>query len=401
MSLKHKRKLPVKKRFILSVSFLPFLIVCSVNAEENFSNYKQYNLTKTNYNLETIAKPFDHPWALTFIDDKNLIVTEKGGGLFKVNIENGSKNPIKHNIEHITYDGGSIAYSQGGLLDVYFNSQDDYIYFTYSHDFKELYIDGKPKKNSSTAIARGRLAGDQIENLEVLLVAEPRLPTNLHFGSRISIQNDFLYAGFGERNEGMIAQDPTKHPGSIIRIKTNGDIPKDNPKFHGNGTWLPEIYTIGIRNPQGMAISPHDGEVYFSSHGPRGGDHIGKVKLGANYGWKDIAWGGTEYSFLGIGDKPFKDKYEKPIKTWVPSMAIGSIQFYNGSVFPEWQGDLIVSSLNGQSLIRLDYENNTIVGEEIIFKNKIGRIRDFEIDKKGNIYLISDSPNSSLWKLSN
>ena len=94
----------MKKRFILSVSFLPYLIVCSVNAEENFSNYKQYNLTKTNYNLETIAKPFDHPWALTFIDDKNLIVTEKGGGLFKVNIENGSKNPIKHNIEHITYD---------------------------------------------------------------------------------------------------------------------------------------------------------------------------------------------------------------------------------------------------------------------------------------------------------
>jgi glucose/arabinose dehydrogenase len=232
------------------------------------------------------------------------------------------------------------------------------------------------------------------------LVAEPKIKTNKHFGSRISIKDGILFAGFGERDQGMIAQDPTKHPGSIIRIKTNGEIPRDNPKFVDKNTWLPEIYTIGVRNPQGMTISPHDGEVYFSDHGPRGGDHIGKVKSGANYGWKDIAWGGTEYSGFSIGDVPFKKEYDKPVKTWVPSMAINSIQFYQGDEFPEWQGDLIVSSLNGKSLIRLDYENNTIVREEIIFRNKIGRIRDFEIDTKGNIYLVSDSPKSFLWKLS-
>lgn len=110
--------------------------------------------------------------------------------------------------------------------------------------------------------------------------------------------------------------------------------------------------------------------------------------------------GGAEYSFLSIGDKAFNNKYKKPIKTWVPSMGISSIHFYQGDEFPEWQGDLIVSSLNGESLIRLDYENNAIVGEEIIFKNKIGRIRDFKIDAEGNIYLISDSSNSYLWKLS-
>ena len=218
--------------------------------------------------------------------------------------------------------------------------------------------------------------------------------------SRLVIKNKHLYISAGERGKGMIAQDPTKHPGSIIRIKTNGDIPKDNPKFTGKDKWLPEIYTIGIRNPQGMTISPHDREVYFSNHGPRGGDHLGKVKSGANYGWKYIAWGGSEYSGFSIGDAPFKKEYDKPSITWVPSMAIGSIQFYKGDIFPEWQGDLIVSSLSGQSLIRLDYENNKIIGEEIIFKDKIGRIRDFEIDTQGNIYLVSDSPRSNLWKLS-
>ena len=387
-------------KIITSIFFLIYLGVSIANSEETFSNYKKYVLTKTKFKLSKITKELDHPWALTFINEKNLIVTEKNGGLFMVNVDTGSKQSIKHAIEHTGYDGRSIAYSQGGLLDAYFYNQDGYIYFTYSHDFKELHIDGKSMKSWSTAIARGKLKGNQIIGLEVLLIAEPTLETNKHFGSRISIKDGMLFASFGERDQGMIAQDPTKHPGSIIRIKTNGEIPKDNPKFMGKDTWLPEIYTIGVRNPQGMTISPHDGEVYFSNHGPRGGDHIGKVKSGANYGWKDIAWGGSEYSGFSIGDVAFKKEYDKPVKTWVPSMAISSIQFYQGDEFPEWQGDLIVASLNGKSLIRLDYENNVIVDEEIIFRNKIGRIRDFEIDTKGNIYLVSDSPKSFLWKLS-
>jgi len=388
----------IKKNIIIFSSM--FFLIFSAYSDEIFSNYKKYDLTKTKFKLDVITKGLDYPWALTFIDNENLIVTEKRGGIYKVNIKTGKKQVIKHDIQHISYDGGSPAYSQGGLLDVYFNSADGFIYFTYSHDFKDLMLDKKPSKASSTAIAKGKLVGSEIKGLEVLLIAKPKQQSNKHFGSRISIKDGMLFASFGERDQGMIAQDPTKHPGSIIRIKTNGEIPKDNPKFIGKDAWLPEIYTIGVRNPQGMTISPYDGEVYFSNHGPRGGDHIGKVKSGGNYGWKDIAWGGSEYSGFSIGNEPFNKKYEKPIKTWVPSMAISSIQFYKGNVFPDWQGDLIVSSLSGKSLIRLDYEKNKIIGEEIIFRNKIGRIRDFEIDTKGNIYLVSDSPKSSLWKLS-
>ena len=386
----------MKIKIITSIFFFIFLGISSVQSKEEFSNYKKYGLTKTKFKLEVVAKKLGHPWALTFIDNKYLIVTERSGGIYKINIKTGKKQEIKHYIQHINHDSGS----QGGLLDTYFNKTDGFIYFTYSHDFKELKLNKKPSNASSTAIARGKLVGNELKELKILLIAQPKQSTNKHFGSRIAIKDNMLYAGFGERDMGMISQDATKHPGSIIRIETSGEIPKDNPKFKGRDDWLPEIYVIGIRNPQGIAVSPHDHQVYFSNHGPNGGDFIGKAKSGANYGWKDIAWGGTEYSGFSIGDSPFKKKYAKPIKTWVPSMAISSIQFYQGDVFPEWKGDLIICSLNGKSLVRLDYENNKIIGEEIIFKNKIGRIRDFEIDNQGNIYLVSDSPDAKLWKLS-
>ena len=387
------------KKYICCSLILGFISFTTIHSQELFSDYTKYSQTNTKFKLEKISVSLNHPWALTFIDLKHLLVTEKNGGLYKINVETGEKYSIKHNIQHLGYDDNSFGPSQGGFLDVYYNKKDDFIYFTYSHDFDGLTLN-KFNKSSSTAIARGKLIDNEIKGLEILLIATPRQQTNVHFGSRIVIKNDLIYAGFGERGMGMIAQDPKSHPGSIIRIKTNGEIAEDNPKFQGKENWLPEIYLIGVRNPQGMAISPHDNEVYFSSHGPKGGDHIGKVTAGVNYGWKDIAWGGKEYSGFSIGDAPFKNKYEKPIKTWVPSMGISSIQFYHGKSFPEWEGDLIVCSLSGQSLIRLDYENNKIVGEEIIFKDKIGRIRDFEIDNEGNIYLISDTPNSSVWKLS-
>ncbi len=373
-----------------------FLIPNVLLADASIEDYRKYNTTKTKFNLQKIAKGLEHPWALTFIDKKNIVVTEKDGGLYRINVLTGEKQKIKHNIQHIGYDGSG----QGGLLDVYFNPSDGYIYFSYSHKSTKFDRSKQLSKKSSTAIARGKLIKNEIKNLEVLLIAKPEFLENRHYGSRIAIKGDDLFVSFGERGQGMISQDSSKHPGSIIRIKTDGAIPQDNPHFIENKDWLPEIYVIGVRNPQGIAISPHDDELYFSSHGPRGGDHIGEVEFGSNYGWKDIAWGGREYYGLGIGDSPFKDKYKRPLISWVPSMGISSIQFYEGRAFPEWQGDLLVASLNGESLIRLDVENNEIVAKEIIFNDKIGRIRDFKIDYNGNIYLISDSPKSYLWKLS-
>ena len=150
--------------------------------------------------------------------------------------------------------------------------------------------------------------------------AEPPIDSMYHFGSRLVIKDKYLFVTAGERGKGMIAQDAGKHPGSIIRINLDGSIPNDNPKFKNKVEWLPEIYQIGVRNPQGMALSPFDGKIYLTNHGARGGDWFGSANYGENYGWKILGWGGTNYNGTKIGPK-WKPGFTKAIKYWVPSIA--------------------------------------------------------------------------------
>ena len=363
----------------------------NLNAEVSVHDFKKYKVVAEKLKLKEVVKGLNHPWGLTFIDEENLIVTEKNGGLLKININSKKVTKIKHKINSIPFDGSD----QGGLLDVLYDN--GFLYFSYSHQFENTKTS---KKLYSTAISRGKLIDNEIKNLELLLLGKPKLSKNIHWGSRIVINKNLLYAGFGERGLGMIAQDPSKHPGSIIRINIDGSIPKDNPHNTNKPNWLPEIYQIGVRNPQGMAISPKNKKIYFSQHGPRGGDNIGVLKKSGNYGWKVVAWGGTEYYGAKIGTEPFKKKYDLPIISWVPSIGVGQINFYSGNTFPEWDGNLIVSATKAGLLFRLVLENDKVVEQEIILNNEIGRIRDFEVGANGDIFLIVDDNDSSLWHLS-
>ena len=373
-------------KFILFSFFIPF----HTFADKNFSDFEKYKTTNSIFKLEKISNGLNYPWGITFIDENNLVVTEKNGGLKKINITNGKTSKIKHKIQSIEYK--KFRNTQGGLLDVLYHK--GFLYFSYSRSFSDQGIEG-----SSTVIARGKLIKDQILKFKILFVSKPFSKKNIHWGSRLIIKDNHLYASIGERGLGMIAQDPTKHPGSIIRINLDGTIPNDNPVFLDKPNWLPEIFLIGVRNPQGMAISPNDEEIYFSQHGPRGGDNIGIIIKGGNYGWKDIAWGGTEYYGAKIGSSAFKKKYNEPIISWVPSIGVGQINFYKGQTFSEWNDDMLVSSTKEGLLIRLKIEENKIIDEEIIIDQDIGRIRDFEIDIKGDIYLVTDSFDSHLWRL--
>ena len=233
------------KIFFLILIFSLFQVFVAF-ADVKFSNYKDYKITKTNFQLEEIWKGLNYPWGMTFVDDENLLITEKSGRLLKINVLTGKHYNINHDLN-------VLARGQGGLLDVLYH--DDYIYISYSHNYGEGY--------SSTAIVRGKLMDDTIKDIEILLIAEPKIKSNKHFGSRIVIKDKYLFASFGERGKGMIAQDPTTHPGSIIRIYLDGSIPQDNPRFTNHPSWLPAIYQIGIRNPQGMALSPYDNTVYI------------------------------------------------------------------------------------------------------------------------------------------
>ena len=201
----------------------------------------------------------DEPWGSTFINDDQILITEKGGKIKLINIKKKEMNLINHNLNFLEY-------GQGGLLDIIY--KDKVVWISYTEN--------RGSWKTSTSIAKGLFDKEKIK-FENIFQANPPIDSGYHFGSRLAIKGDYLYASAGERGKGMIAQDPTKHAGSIIRIHIDGSIPKDNPKFDGKSSWLPEIYQIGVRNPQGLTLSTFDGKIYISNHGAKGGDWFGEV----------------------------------------------------------------------------------------------------------------------------
>jgi len=341
--------------------------------------FQAFNIFANEPKLDQIINGFDNPWSLTFLDNDRVLITEKSGNILLVNFNNKKTQKIKHNL-NILEDG------QGGLLEVLYYK--DQVFVSYTEDRK--------KGKTSTSVAKAEF-NDLELNFQNIFRAEPPINSGYHFGSRLVIKDNFIYITAGERGEGMIAQNPKKHPGSIIRIHLDGKIPKDNPKFVDKKDWLPEIYQIGVRNPQGMDLSPFDNKIYITNHGAKGGDWFGEVKYGGNYGWKILGWGGTNYTGTKIGPK-WKPGFTKPIKYWVPSIAASSMVIYKGEEFKEWNGDALITSLRDQSLRKIRFKDNNFINEKIIFKGKIGRIRDIEIQENtGKIFLLTDE--GSIWRL--
>ena len=329
--------------------------------------------------LEEIIKGLNNPWSLSFMTNENVLITEKSGTLLKLNLTNKEISKFTHNL-NVLEDG------QGGLLEVLFNNNEIFV----------SYSENRGNGKSSTSVAKALIKKNDL-NFKNIFRAEPPINSGYHFGSRLVIKDNYLFITAGERGKGMIAQDATKHPGSIVRIHLDGSVPINNPKFENKKKWLPEIYQIGVRNPQGMALSPFNGKIYITNHGAKGGDWLGLVKKGENYGWKILGWGGTNYTGTKIGPK-WKPGFTKAIKYWVPSIAVSSMVIYKGELFNEWNGDALITSLKDQSLRKIKFKDNNFLKEDIIFKKNIGRIRDIEIQKKtGEIFLLTDQ--GSLWRL--
>ncbi len=318
----------------------------------------------------------EKPWGSSFINNKELIVTEIGGKIKIINI-------INKNINEINHDLNFLESGQGGLLDIIY--KDNYLWISYAEN--------RGNSETSTSIARGKFDKEKID-FKNIFQANPPINSGYHFGSRLAIKDNYIFASVGERGEGMIAQDFSKHPGSIIRIHLDGSFPKDNPKFEEKKDWLPEIYQIGVRNPQGLTLSDFDKKIYLSNHGAKGGDWFGEAKKGENYGWKILGWGGKNYTGTPIGPK-WKYGFTKAIHYWVPSIATSAITIYNGNEFSEWNGHALITSLKDQSLRKLIFSDRLNIKEEIIFKKKIGRIRDIKVHPStGKIYFLSQD---ALW----
>ena len=335
-------------------------------------------VTTSNSQEYSIKKVLDlnEPWGSTFVNNNNLLITEKSGKIKIINLKTKEVININHNLN-------VLEYGQGGLLDIIF--ENNTVWVSYTED--------RGNYKTSTSIAKGKF-NKKLIDFKNIFQAEPPIDSPYHFGSRLVIKENYLFASIGERGQGMIAQDASKHPGSIIRIHLDGSIPNDNPKYVNKDEWLPEIYQIGVRNPQGLTLSSFNNKVYMSNHGAKGGDWFGEVKKSENYGWKILGWGGTNYSGTKIGPK-WKPGFTKAIKYWVPSIATSAITIYKGEEFKEWNGHALITSLKDMSLRKLDFNNLDNVKEEIIFQRKIGRIRDIQVHpKNGKIYFLS---KKSLW----
>ncbi|MEM7269192.1 MAG: PQQ-dependent sugar dehydrogenase [Pseudomonadota bacterium] len=335
--------------------------------------------------VETVASGFDRPWALAFLPNGDVLVTEKFGRISRVT-PGGAIVEIAGAPE-VAFEG------QGGLLDLVLAS-----------DFEEsgeIYVSYSARADGGlqTRVARARLDGDRLTDLTVIFRQEPAQRTGRHFGSRIVVATDgSLFITVGDRGEPNGSQDLTSHQGSVIRILRDGAPHPDNPFIDNGRGWRPEIYSYGHRNPQGATLGA-DGELWTVEHGAAGGDEINRPEGGRNYGWPIISYG-RNYSGSKIGVGSAAEGMEQPVYYWDPSIAPSGLAFYQGDMFPDWRGDLLVGALKFQLLSRLDLENSRVVGEEQMLQKQLGRIRDVRVAPDGSIWLLTDARNASLYRLS-
>ncbi len=342
-----------------------------------------------------VASGFENPWSLAFLPNGDLLVTERPGRLRIIRDGQLDPRPIPGvPAVHITI--------LGGLLDVLLHpdfERNQVIYLSYAKAMDERY--------STTAIARGRFDGRSLLGLEDIFVANTRSASPTNFGGRMVFDNDgYLYMTVGERQEQDRAQDGMDHGGKVLRLRDDGTAPEDNP-FFGQPGFLPEIYTLGHRSPQGLALNPESGLLWENEHGPLGGDEINILKPGRNYGWPLVSYG-TDYDGTQITDTGLthRDDLEAPHMYWVPSIAISGLSFYTGDVFPEWQGNALVGSMmQGRirwsgHVQRLTFnEAGHSINREPILAHLRQRIRDVRSGPDGFIYVLTDQNPGYLLRL--
>lgn len=338
--------------------------------------------TRTPYEVKIITDGLSNPWAVTSLTDGRLVITEKGGTMRIATTAGELSDPITGFPE---VDDRN----QGGLLDV--APAPDFeisrmLYFTFAE---------KTSQGSLTAVGKGTLSTDekQIENFQVIFRAIPYFDNSMHFGSRIVFDiKGNIFVSIGERSD--LATRPKAQLldngyGKVIYITTEGKAVAGNPFINIQGA-LPEIYSYGHRNPQGLAIHPLTQELWLSEMGPRGGDEVNLIKPGKNYGWATITYG-IEYSGQSIGEGiTQKEGMEQPIYYWDPVLSPSGMTFYSSNAIPEWQNNLFIGGLNSKHIARIVLKDNKVIGEERLLTDEDQRFRDVAEGKDGALYAVTD-----------
>jgi glucose/arabinose dehydrogenase len=332
---------------------------------------------ETKIAVTTVVGGLEHPWSLAFLPDGRMLVTERPGRLRYVSADGKLSEPVA-GVPAVH------AVNQGGLLDVVLDpafASNSTIYLSFAER-------GEGEENS-TAVARARLDGMQLQDVRVIYRQQPKFASGHHFGSRLVFARDgTLFVTQGDRNKLREAvQDLGTDIGKVVRIRTDGGIPADNP-FVGRKDARPEIWSYGHRNIQGAALNPATGELWTHEHGPRGGDEINITRAGRNYGWPVITYG-REYFGPAIGEGTAKAGMEQPVHYWVPSIGPSGMAFHDGRAYPQWKGQLFVGALAAKQLVRLEIgDDGRVRHEERLAIDE--RVRDVREGPDGALYLLTD-----------
>ncbi len=343
------------------------------------------------FTVQTIAEGLSHPWALAFLPDGAMLVTERSGQMRLVSVDGKLGDPITGLPE-------ILAGRQGGLLDVTLHpefAQNRLVYFSFTEP---------GEGGNSTAAARGVLSpdGTSLSDVKTIFSQQPKIDNTAHYGSRIVFDGQgHVFITMGDRFEERYrtqAQELNSHLGKIVRLNEDGSVPPDNPFVNTEGA-LPEIWSLGHRNVQAAAINPETGTLWEIEHGPKGGDEINIVEPGKNYGWPVISYG-VNYDGSPVGSgKSQQQGMQQPIHQWTPVIAPSGMIFYSGDAFPQWQGDLFVGGLATTTLVRVELEGNNYVSEERLLIDLGYRIRDVAQAPDGAIYVITDEDNGKILRL--
>ncbi|HEY9463051.1 MAG TPA: PQQ-dependent sugar dehydrogenase [Vicinamibacterales bacterium] len=357
----------------------------------------------TRIHVSVVTKGLDHPWGFAFLPDGGMLVTERPGRLRQ--IKNGVLDPTP-----IGPMPQMLATGLGGLLDVSLHprfAQNRLIYLTYSKPGP------KGPGDATTAVLRAKWdGGSTLTDVKDILVADAYHggtgspqglgPASGSYGSRLAWDRaGFLYVSLGDRNYPPASQDPGSHIGKILRIRDDGTVPADNP-FVSRPGYKPEIYSIGHRNPLGLAFHPVTGELWSTEEGPQGGDELNKIEMGKNYGWPRVSLG-RNYDGTRVGEGFSAAGLEEPVVFWVPAIAISGLSFYDGDKFPGWKGNALVGAMRnntGQHIQRVQFNaKGEPTGREIFLSELKQRIREVKPGPDGNIYAITDETFGAVLKI--
>ena len=376
---------------LLHPPFAPVSAAMAASAPRQTKQQQEFPSSLGTVRVETLTRGLENPWALAFLPDGRMLVTERPGRLRLIAADGRPGSPIS-GLPAVHAQG------QGGLLDVVIAPD-----FATSREIFLSYAEPRGDRNG-TAVARARLTlkgdGGALENVKVIFRQQPDIDSNLHFGSRLVFARDgTLFVTLGERgSEREHAQRLDGDLGKVVRITRDGEPAADNP-FLGTKGARPELWSLGHRNPQGAALHPQSGALWLTEHGPQGGDEVNLVQPGRNYGWPVITYG-LNYSGTKVGDGiTAKAGLEQPLWHWTPSIAPSGLAFYDHARFPLWRGNLFAGSLKFGFLSRLTLDGEKVVAEERLLEGLGQRIRDVRQGPDGALYLLTDQSEGELLKV--